>query len=419
MRIREQSRQAFSAIRDFGALPEDSEEVRLRKSILSVAGLSTALALIFLFAPIYFVYDEPRTGLIYLGFAFFVILNILLFGLWHKSYRATVLVLACSSLPTHWLGAIELGGFYNSHGVLLWGLFFPVLSALIYFNLRSAIFWFVIYAGGIVAIIFLTPSLREVNNIPPLVAQLLLAQNILISSAFALGIMIYFVAQRDLAFSLLRGEQEKSERLLLNILPADIAALLKEDDQTIAEHYEGASILFADVVDFTPMSAQLQPTELVNLLNELFSELDQLVEVHGLEKIKTIGDAYMVAAGVPRPRRDHAHALARLALDIRALVSQREFSGHKITFRIGINSGPVVAGVIGRKKFIYDLWGDAVNTASRMESHGQPNTIQITETSYNLLHRDFVCESGGTIEVKGKGAMPVWYLMAENPANLP
>lgn len=411
--------QMFQALSRFGTLPEDTEDVRISKSILSVGGLSTALALIFLFAPVYFLYGEPRAGFIYLGFASFVIVNILLFGFWHKDYRATFLVLACCALPAHWLGAIELGGFVNSHGVLLWGLFFPVLSALIYFNLRHAIFWFVIYGGGIAAIVFLTPSLRAVNNIPPLVAQFLLAQNILISSAFALGMMMYFVAQRDLAFRLLRGEQEKSERLLLNILPADIAALLKEDDQTIADHYEGASILFADVVDFTPMSAQLQPTELVNLLNELFSELDQLVEAHGLEKIKTIGDAYMVAAGVPRPRKDHAHALARLALDIRDLVSRREFSGRKITFRIGINSGPVVAGVIGRKKFIYDLWGDAVNTASRMESHGQPNTIQITAATFNLLGGDFVCESGGTIHVKGKGETPVWYLLAENPANLP
>jgi adenylate cyclase len=146
------------------------------------------------------------------------------------------------------------------------------------------------------------------------------------------------------------------------------------------------------------------------LLNEIFSYFDDLVEKYDVEKIKTIGDCYMVASGVPRPRRDHAQVLARLALDMREYVNRQSFGGYKISLRIGINSGPVVAGVIGRKKFIYDLWGDAVNTASRMESHGSLGTIQITRATYELIKGDFVCEPRGTVYVKGKGEMEAWQI---------
>jgi len=180
-----------------------------------------------------------------------------------------------------------------------------------------------------------------------------------------------------------------------------------------ADHFEGASILFADVVDFTPMSEQMSPTELVDLLNEIFSYFDELVEKYDVEKIKTIGDCYMVASGSARPRPDHAHVLARLALDMREYVTQRRFGEHIVNLRIGINSGPVVAGVIGRKKFIYDLWGDAVNTASRMESHGSNGTIQITRATYDLIKDEFSCERRGTVYVKGKGEMEAWHIQSD------
>ncbi len=157
----------------------------------------------------------------------------------------------------------------------------------------------------------------------------------------------------------------------------------------------------------------MTPTEIVELLNEVFSHFDTLVDKYGLEKIKTIGDCYMVAAGVPRPRADHAQALTRMALEMRDYVSGREFHGRRLAFRIGLNSGPVVAGVIGRKKFIYDLWGDAVNTASRMESHGQGGIIQITRATYELVKDEFVCEPRGTMNVKGKGEMEVWFVTGE------
>jgi guanylate cyclase len=166
------------------------------------------------------------------------------------------------------------------------------------------------------------------------------------------------------------------------------------------------------VVDFTPWSERLPPADVVGFLDRLFSRFDQLAERHGLEKIKTIGDAYMVAAGVPTPRPDHARALALMALDMLATMRAEDEVGQLgLELRVGINSGPVVAGVIGRKRFLYDLWGDAVNTASRMESHGTPGRIQITRSTYELLADEFECEPRGTIAVKGKGEVEVWHLL--------
>lgn len=210
---------------------------------------------------------------------------------------------------------------------------------------------------------------------------------------------------------MLRREQEKSEALLLNILPQGIAAALKNGQRVIADRFDQVSILFADIVAFTPLSATLSPTELVQLLNAVFSSLDALVDAYGVEKIKTIGDCYMVAAGVPEPRPDHAHVLTYLALDIRDAIAQHEFHGQRLAFRIGINSGPAVAGVIGARKFSYDLWGDTVNTASRMESHGAPGCIQVTAATHALIQDAFICEPQGPISVKGKGSMPVWHVL--------
>lgn len=209
----------------------------------------------------------------------------------------------------------------------------------------------------------------------------------------------------------LQYQQEQSERLLLNILPEEIANRLKRGDSTIADTFANSTVLFADIVGFTQLSARVSPTQLVSLLNEIFSTFDQLAETHGLEKIKTIGDAYMVVGGLPIPRSDHAEAIAEMALDMLDAIS--DFSNthnQDVSIRIGINSGPVVAGVIGIKKFIYDLWGDTVNTASRMESHGKSGCIQVTSTTYKLLEKKFLFENRGTIEVKGKGLMNTYLL---------
>ncbi|HAX78931.1 MAG TPA: adenylate/guanylate cyclase [Cyanobacteria bacterium UBA11372] len=209
----------------------------------------------------------------------------------------------------------------------------------------------------------------------------------------------------------LRVQQEQSERLLLNILPEEIASRLKQGNSTIADTFTEVTVLFADIVGFTQLSSCVSPTELVVMLNDIFSTFDYLAERHGLEKIKTIGDAYMVVGGLPVPRSDHAEAIADMALDMQQAIT--EFSkthDRDFSIRIGINSGPVVAGVIGIKKFIYDLWGDTVNTASRMESHSLPGCIQVTAATYQILEDKYLFESRGSIEVKGKGLMKTYLL---------
>lgn len=210
----------------------------------------------------------------------------------------------------------------------------------------------------------------------------------------------------------LRKEKERSEQLLLNILPAEIAERLKQSDASPAEHFEEATILFADIVGFTNLAAKLEPMQLVDGLNQIFSAFDQLTEKYNLEKIKTIGDAYMVVGGLPVPREDHAFAIADMALDMQAHMQNLDtILGNSLQLRIGINTGPVIAGVIGIKKFIYDLWGDAVNIASRMESQGKPGYIQVTEATYVRLRDRYVLEPRGSIPVKGRGEMTTYWLL--------
>ncbi len=214
----------------------------------------------------------------------------------------------------------------------------------------------------------------------------------------------------------LEAEKQKSEHLLLNVLPAPIADRLKAGEDLIVDRFEDVSVLFADIVGFTTLSTKKTPEELVTMLNELFSLFDRLAEKHGLEKIKTIGDAYMVVAGIPQPVADHAIAIAHMGLDM--LEGVNEYARHhgvELTIRVGIHTGAVVAGVIGKKKFIYDLWGDTVNTASRMESHGVPNRVHVTAATYQALRHVFELESRGEIDVKGKGVMTTYLLVGKKP----
>ena len=210
---------------------------------------------------------------------------------------------------------------------------------------------------------------------------------------------------------LLQLEKEKSEHLLLNILPRPIAERLKGGERTIADSHPQVTVLFADLVGFTQLSSKTAPQELVNLLNEVFSHFDRLAERHGLEKIKTIGDSYMLVGGLPVPRADHAEAVAEMALDMVEEVGRfNRHSQTQIDLRIGINSGPVVAGVIGRKKFTYDLWGDTVNLASRMESAGTPNTIHVAPSTHAALSGKYELSERGLVSCKGVGEITTWYL---------
>jgi class 3 adenylate cyclase len=226
-------------------------------------------------------------------------------------------------------------------------------------------------------------------------------------SGFAFYIYtIYQEAEHNLEL-----ERRKSENLLHNILPVKIADRLKINTDTIADKFENTSILFADLVDFTTFSDKIFPEKIVQILNEIFTKFDYLAEKYNLEKIKTIGDAYMVAAGLPLHREDHAEAIAEFALDMLETFKKcKTEDGKTLRVRVGINSGPVVAGVIGKKKFIYDLWGDTVNTAARMESHGIAGEIQVTQMTYELLKEKYIFTERGYIDVKGKGQMKTYLL---------
>jgi class 3 adenylate cyclase len=214
---------------------------------------------------------------------------------------------------------------------------------------------------------------------------------------------------------LLMAEQERSERLLLNVLPAPIAARLKQGEAVIADGFSEVTVLFADLVDFTRRSQQGTPAQVVQVLDGLFSALDRLAERHGLEKIKTIGDAYMAVGGLPVPRADHAEAVAEMALAVREEVGRhRDPAGRPLAVRIGIDSGPVVAGVIGATRFSYDLWGDTVNVASRMESGGVVGGIQVTERTYRRLRERYRFQRRGPVQVKGKGELVTWFLLARD-----
>jgi class 3 adenylate cyclase len=237
----------------------------------------------------------------------------------------------------------------------------------------------------------------------------------LLTAVLLLGEAVRTRRALDQEHRLLLAEQERSERLLLNVLPGPIADRLKQGEGVIADDFPEVTVLFVDLVDFTRRSRETTPERVVQVLDDLFSALDALAERYRLEKIKTIGDAYMVVGGLPEPRPDHAQAVADMALAVREEVARHtDPAGEPLAVRIGIDTGPVVAGVIGRRKFSYDLWGDTVNTASRMESNGVPGCIQVTERTYRRLRDDFRLERRGPIEVKGKGEMTTWFLVGRD-----
>jgi guanylate cyclase len=365
-------------------------------------------SLMFIFAGtlwgiLYLLLGELVAGAIPISYAIISLISILFFGITgrYHFFRFSQLGLI---LLLPFLLMIALGGFINSSGVILWSLLSPI-GALLFDEPLRALRWLVAYLGLVLISGFIQPSIPALEPLPPGVITFFFVMNISAVSAIAITLLAYFVSQRNVY-------QEKSETLLYNILPREIAAILRDDNRTIADYFNKASVLFADMVDFTPMSAEMSPAAMVELLNEIFTHFDGLVEIYDLEKIKTVGDCYMVAAGAPRLRPDHAQVIVRLALNMLEYVRSRQFNASRpINFRIGINTGPVLAGVIGRKRLIYDLWGDTVNTASRMESHGLGGTIQITRETYEAIKDEFTCEPRGTVDVKGKGEMEVWFVL--------
>jgi adenylate cyclase len=295
-------------------------------------------------------------------------------------------------------------GFLASGAVGLWGILGP-MGALVFSSVRSSIRWFVLFAIAFLGAGIAGELTGGLSSLPRWFSTTMIALNVVVGGAVVFTLLAVFARQRQDA-------QDQAENLLLNILPKSIAEKLKAKPQTIADSFSSASILFADVTDFTPLANNLPPTRVVEMLDRLFGHFDTLMERYDVEKIKTIGDCYMAAAGIPVPREDHARALANIGLDMLEAVSPNgAMADLGLGLRIGINSGPVVAGVIGRKRFLYDLWGDAVNIAGRMQTQGTPDRIQVTRSTYELLKDEFVLEPRGTIEIKGKGDMETWYLI--------
>lgn len=393
-------------IAQIGVDKRDSDEVALQKMILVGVVLASSVAAA-LWGLVYIAVGARTAGAIPAIYSVLSVADTILFSMFprYQLYRFVQLALI---LLLPWVMTVILGGFHNSSAVILWSTLCP-LGALVVHDLRTASRWF----WAFLVLLAISAPLQYVGGVAPLPDAMITFFYVLnIGCVLSLVfVMLYYFVDKKNRF------QERSEMLLLNILPIEITNILKGEYRTIADQYDEASILFADVVQFTPLARSMSPMELVGLLDEVFMCFDLLVEKYELEKIKTIGDCYMVVAGVPRPRADHAHALARLALEMQACVADREFRGRRLTFRIGMNSGPVVAGIIGRKKFIFDLWGDAVNMASRMESHGQSEAIQIIHATYELLKHDFVCETRGTIDVKGSGEMEIWHILGERPTD--
>ena len=399
---------ALSWLSGIGADPLDDDETRRRKALLVLIAV-LILPVSIVWATLYLTFGAWTGGVAAL-YAVISVASIVLFAR-TRDFAMFLRVQLVAILLAPTLSTIPIGGFLPSGGVGFWGVLAPI-GALVFTGVRSGIRWYVAFVVVFLASGAIGAVLDNPSPLPVWFSATMLALNVTVGGTIVFTLLALFASQRAEALHALNEEHQRAEGLLLSILPGPIAERLKSQPQTIADGFSAASVLFADVVNFTPRTEQMAPAEVVQMLDRLFGEFDTLAERYELEKIKTIGDSYMVAAGVPNPRPDHATAIAALALDMVEATGPGGAVGDLgLDLRVGINSGPVMAGVIGRKKFLYDLWGDAVNTASRMESEGTPDRIQITRATYELIGDEFDCQPRGTVPVKGKGDMETWYLI--------
>lgn len=372
---------------------EDSKSVVRAMTVVMWGGIVQALGSA---APLFF-FDEPES-------AWAVMLAAAIFASAWLWLAATGGMFGAVVIAVLGGGAINvfihtaLGGFAYSGGSLFFGITLTAAVALL-LGRRAVLVVGLAYAVMSVAFAFLEPTLQASRPAPDQTLTNILFVLIMVTNLSVVPPLLVYLMGK------LRAERERAESLLLNMLPAEVAAELKREGSTAPKRFDSISVLFADIVGFTPLSAKMSPEDVVDSLNAVFTHFDHLADKHGVEKIRTIGDSYMAAAGVPVARKDHAQALAAMALDMLDYARESRFS-----FRIGINSGPVVAGVIGTHKFQYDVWGDTVNTAHRMESHGETGRIQISEATNNLIRNGFATRPRGPIDVKGKGIVDTWFL---------
>jgi adenylate cyclase len=381
-----------------------SQKVTLTLASMMVAGLAVA------WVGTYWALGLPTAALIPFGYQVASAVSLVFFAR-TKSYRAFRVSQTAMMTALPFLLQWALGGYVASSAVSLWALV-AAIGTLFFFTASESIPWFAAFVILTVISGLLEPVISaDPAAIPDGLRAAFFVLNVSGVSVTAYILLQYAVRARDQAL-------DRSEGLLLNVLPRSIAERLKRQPGVIAEAHREVTVLFADVVDFTPFMARTEPGRVVGLLDEIFSAFDALSLRFGLEKIKTIGDAYMVAAGLPETRDDHADVAAQMALAMQAdMANLCDRLDVQLAIRIGMDSGPVVAGVIGRHKFIYDLWGDTVNTASRLESHGLPGRVQVGGHAHRLLHDRYEFEDRGEIEVKGGRTLRAYLLIGPKRAS--
>ena len=394
----------------------DQDRLIREKTFLLMVPLFAIAGL--LWACIYYYYGAKTAAIIPGSYGVTSLLSLLIYR-WHKNFNifraiqlALILLLPC-------LLHLALGDFVSSSAVIIWATFCP-LGALAFQNAKAAGYWLILFITCVIVVFFLEEnSVVSVTNLPAQLVSFFFVLNISAVTILLFYLLRYFVNQNEQVKEKLKYEhvqltieQEKSERLLLNILPRRIAERLKSGEKVIADEHDKAVILFADIVQFTDISQRVTPKVLVENLNKVFTHFDALVEKYGLEKIKTIGDAYMVAAGLNGFDYGQISKIADVALSMACDIKKFTLDGYsKCDLKIGIHIGSVTAGVIGSKKFSYDVWGDAVNTASRMESFGEPGKIQVSKEFYNYIKDEYECSHRGNVEIKGKGLMDLYFLI--------
>jgi len=413
-------------LRTAGIQPGDSDDVKLKKSLLMFAmGLTTA-------APVLWLALYQWLGLkidtsVPVGYQL-VSLGTLVLYLVTRNFDWFRVLQLCLYLFFPFVLQWTLGDFITASGFVLWGLLAPVGAILLY-SPRESVPWFVAYVTLIAAAAgadyYLFSEGVAPPAVPPKTIVVFFALNFIAISSIVYFLLRYAAVEREKskarieeAHRLLQAEQERSERLLLNILPGPVAERLKMEDGTIADGFADVTVMFADIVNFTTLAEGLSPSQIFTMLNKVFSSFDSLAEKHGLEKIKTIGDAYMVAGGLNDELTiNYSEALATMALEMRALLAKDlVMNDHRLEIRMGIGTGPVVAGVVGKKKFIYDLWGDTVNIASRITAESVPGAIQVDVTTYRRLRNKFDFDPPKTIYLKGKGDTTVYALQGRKAA---
>lgn len=423
----------LDTLRDAGISPGDPEEVRRTKTLLtSATGLASVAATLWLIGcwglghTISMV--APLTLQLLLGVNLVAYLRSGNFALFRACLLAIFLI---TPFALEW----AMGPAFAGGGVQLWALLAPV-GAVLFLGPRGSLPWFLGYlallVGSSLAEALLPAEHFFVHGgapLSPALAALFFSFNVAAVSTLVYVLIRYASAlkqrtqdQLEHAHQLLQEEQRRAEGLLRNILPGPIADRLKHHDEMIADGYAEVTVMFADIVNFTHVAEGLSPQQVFSMLNRIFSSFDELAERFGLEKIKTIGDAYMVAGGLTPEQAHPAAAMARMALAMQEVLARDEFINRwQVQARIGIGSGPVVAGIVGKKKFIYDLWGDTVNIASRITAEGAPGTIQVDETTWKHLHQEFRFLPPRDLSLKGKGQTRIYQLEApmEAPMDAP